>query len=312
MLIIRIILIVVILLIIAYLGIGAYAASVFTLPARNFNPELNPGKYGLEYEELRIPARNDKLEIAAWYIPSDQNQHAIILVHGKDNSRTNGFVDLFVPFAAKLHEAGFSVMMIDLRGHGQSADSRFYFGIKERQDVLGAVDWLEQHGYQAGKIGVLGYSLGAGSVIGAASEEQDIGAVWVDSAYADIRSVLVRSWVTVTGAPQVFMYSTEWMVRLLYGYDISAARPIDEIGKIAPRPIFLAHCQKDNLIPISHLDRLLAGAQNTQSWIITDCDQSNLSEPIVPDMYNNHAIGYYFQPDEYAQKVIQFFNESLE
>jgi len=56
-------------------------------------------------------------------------------VHGRDNSRTNGFCDQFVSFANQLHKAGFSVLMIDLRGHGQSADSRYTFGIKERQDI---------------------------------------------------------------------------------------------------------------------------------------------------------------------------------
>lgn len=303
---------VVIFLVIAYLGIGAYAASVLTLPVRNFNPALNPGVFNLEYEELSFPARGDGLQIAAWYIPSEQNQKVIILVHGRDNSRTNGFVDQFVPFANALHAAGFSVMMIDLRGHGQSADSRYYFGIKERQDILGAVDWLETQGYQSGKIGVLGYSLGAGSVIGAAAEEPDISAIWIDSAYADIRSVLERNWVTESGLPQVFLYATEGMVRLLYGYDIAASRPIDEIGRIAPRPIFMAHCQKDNMIPISHMDQLLTVAKNTQTWIIPNCDQHSVGLDLVPEKFNNHAIGYAIQPEEYGQKVIQFFNESLE
>lgn len=81
-------------------------------------------------------------------------------------------------------------MMIDLRGHGLSEDARSTFGITARRDVLGAVYWLEQRGYQAGNIGVLGYSLGAGSVIAAAAEEADIGAVWVDSLFADIQSVM--------------------------------------------------------------------------------------------------------------------------
>jgi len=300
-----------ILLIISYPVIGAVAASQLTLPKRVFDPALNPGVYHLDYEELRFPARNDGLEIAAWYIPSDLNQKAIILVHGRDNSRTNGFCDQFVSFANALHKGGFSVLMIDLRGHGQSADSRFSFGIKERQDVLGGVDWLEAHGYQPGRIGVLGYSLGAGSVIGAASEEQDIGAVWIDSAYADIKSVIERNWVTESGLPQVFLYSTEGMSRLLYGFDIAASRPIDEIGKIAPRPIFMTHCQEDNMILITHMDQLLTVAKNTQTWVNPDCDQQAIGKELVPEKYNNHAIGYCIQPDVYAQKVIGFFNGNL-
>jgi uncharacterized protein len=310
--IILIVLLLVILLIV-YLGIGAYAAAVLTKPDRNFDPALNPGAFNLEYEEFTYPARGDGVEIAAWYIPSEENERAIILVHGTNNSRTNGFIDQFVPFAARLHAAGFSVLMIDLRGHGQSGDARLTFGIKERWDILGGVDWLRARGYSPGKIGVLGYSLGAGSVIGATAEDEAIGAVWLDSAYVDIDSVLEHSWRTLSGLPQVFWYPTKWMARLLYGVDFNASRPVDEIGKIAPRPIFMAHCKKDPLILISHMDRLLAAAQNTKTWVIENCDERTLGleEEVVPKVFNNHAIGYYVQPEEYGRRVIQFFDESL-
>ena len=173
----RIGLILIVLLVVGYLSIGAVAASQLSVPKRIFDPDQNPSVFGLSYEEVRYPARNDGLEIAAWYLPSDDNEKVIVVVHGRDNSRTNGFCDEFVTFAKDLHHAGYSVMMIDLRGHGESAESRFYFGIKEYQDILGAVDWLEARGFQAGKIGVLGYSLGAASVIYAAAEEEDIGAI---------------------------------------------------------------------------------------------------------------------------------------
>jgi uncharacterized protein len=303
--------IVVIFLAVAYLGIGAVAANQLTLPKRVFDPAMNPGVFHLKYEDFKFPARNDGVEIAAWYIPSDENQKAIILVHGRDNSRSNGFGNQFVSFANVLHKAGFSVMMLDLRGHGESANARFSFGIKERNDILGGVDWLEARSYQPGKIGVLGYSLGAASVIGAASEAEDIGAIWIDSSYADIKSVIERNWVTESGLPQVFLYSTEAMIRFLYGYNITASRPIDEIGKIAPRPIFVAHCTQDNTIPISHMERLLSVAQNTQTWIITNCDQHTVGKDLVPEKLNGHALGYNIQPEVYEQKVIQFFKESL-
>ena len=104
------------------------------------------------------------------------------------------------------------------------------------------------------------------------------------------------------------------MVRVLYGFDIAASRPIDDVGKIAPRPIFLAHCQEDNLIPISHMQRLLEVAQNTQTWVIPDCDIHTLSAAPAdfPEAFNNHAIGYPLNPDEYLQKVTQFFDQNLE
>jgi pimeloyl-ACP methyl ester carboxylesterase len=298
----------------AYLGVSAYAASVLTKPERNIDKvKYNPGVYGMEYEEFTFPARVDGLNIAAWYIPSKENQRVIILVHGSNNSRTNGFLDKFVEFASNLHKAGFSVMMIDLRGHGESPDVRFTFGVKERRDVLGAVDWLESRGYQAGKIGVLGYSLGAGSIIGAAAEEPDIGAVWADSLYADFKPVLEQGVPKAVGLPKILVPAVEVMVKLFYGYDITASRPIDEIGKIAPRPIFLAHCQNDGLIPISNMEQLLRAAPYAETWTIANCDvhTAEVQPEGFSEGFNNHAIGYYLNPEEYISKVIRFFDENL-
>jgi pimeloyl-ACP methyl ester carboxylesterase len=305
----------VIFLIVAYLGVSAYAANAFTQPQRNIDIDrYNPGVYSLDYEEFTLPARVDGLQIAAWYIPSEENQRVIILVHGYGNSRTNGFLDKFVSFASRLHDAGFSVMMIDLRGHGLSEDARYTFGVKERRDILGAVDWLEQRGCQADKIGVLGYSLGADSIVGAAAEEPDIGAVWVDSLFADIESVLDNGWTGVTELPKPFLYSTRVMIRLFYGYDIAASRPIDEIASIAPRPLFMAHCQNDNLIQISQMNQLLAVAQVTDTWLIPNCDihTTDLNPDGFLEIFNNHAIGYPLNPDEYTQKVVLFFDQGLE
>lgn len=309
----RVLIGIVVVVVVASLGISVYAASALTRPQRKIEKSINPGVYGLEYEEFTYPARIDGMKIAAWYIPSDENQRAIILVHGWNDSRTNAFLKQFVKFASDLHKAGFSVMMIDLRGHGESADSRFTFGIKERRDVLGAVDWLEGRGYLPGKIGMLGYSLGAGSVIGAAAEEPDIGAVWVDSLYTDVKPPVERGATSIYGLPKFLVYTSQAMIRLLYGYNIAASRPIDEIGKIAPRPIFLAHCQHDELIPVSNMQQLAAVAQNVQTWIIPNCDASQLKEvpADLPKLFYNHALGYPLNPEEYTQKVVQFFDQTI-
>ena len=86
------------------------------------------------------------------------------------------------------------------------------------------------------------------------------------------------------------------MIRLRYGYDIFASQRINEIGKISPRPIYLAHCVQDKIIPLAHMDKLLTVAKNTQTWRIPVCE---------------HAYGYKIVPAENNQKAIQFFDESL-
>ena len=108
------------------------------------------------------------------------------------------------------------------------------FGITERDDVLGAVDFLQERGFQPGSIGVLGVSLGSATSIGATAEEPAIGALVVDSAFAEVHPVIQEQWRGASGLPNLFLAPTRWMIRLMYGYDLAASRPVDEIGGIAP------------------------------------------------------------------------------
>jgi hypothetical protein len=56
---------------------------------------------------------------------------------------------------------------------------------------------------------------------------------------------------------------------------------------------------------------LLAVAQEAQPRVIPVYDQHSVGKALVSEKYNNHAFGYCVQPDEYAQKVSQFFDENL-
>ena len=203
----------------------------------------------------------------------------------------------FLDLAQALHEAGFSVLMIDLRGHGQSAESRFTFGRLERRDVLSAIDFLLERGHQPGKIGLIGTSMGAASVIGAAAEDQAVGAVATDSLFAEIYPVVKGMWVEKSGLPMIFLYPTMWMFSIQNGYDLASARPIDEIGQIAPRPLLMIHCQVDTDVPVEHFQRLQQAAPWAETWLVQEC---------------RHAEIYEFVPQEYNQKMVTFFTEGLQ
>jgi pimeloyl-ACP methyl ester carboxylesterase len=291
----------VVVLIAGYLSIGAIAANKLTIAERMFTDDT-PLKHGMSYEDVTFPAREDGLEIAAWYIPAGENQSAaespaIIMVHGWNASRTNGFNQHFLDLAQALNQANFAVLMIDLRGHGQSADSHFTFGRLERRDVLAALDYLAERGHQPGKIGLIGTSMGAASVIGAAVESQAVGAVATDSLFAEIYPVIQGLWEEQSGLPMIFLHPTRWMFWVENGYDIASARPIEEIGQIAPRPLLLISCQKDTYIPQDQFRRLEQAAPWAQAWSVADC---------------RHAEIYEFVPDEYNQRMVAFFKAGLE
>lgn len=174
----------------AYLAVGGVAANALTVPKRQFDAQNTPARLGLAFDDVRFPSRGDGVQIAGWYIPSSASRRALVLVHGRDASRTVEFAGAFVDLAAMLQKGGYNVLMIDLRGHGQSGDGRYSFGLNERRDVEGAVDWLLNKGFAPGSIGVLGVSLGAASAVGATADEPRIGALVTDSAFAEFCPVL--------------------------------------------------------------------------------------------------------------------------
>ncbi len=221
---------------------------------------------------------------------------ALLLVHGKDVSRATELGGNFVRLAAALNNSGFAVLMIDLRGHGQSGDAHLSFGIDERRDIAGAVDWLKGQGFQARRIGVLGISMGAATAIGAAAEDQDIGAVVADSGYAEIYPVIEQNWRAASGLPSFFLPSTRIMGRLLLGYDLASAQPVAEIGKVAPRPVLIIHNVRDRLIPVNHARRLAAAYPLAETWEVAD---------------GEHAQAYFADPQAYTDRVATFFRRSL-
>ncbi|HEX5692804.1 MAG TPA: alpha/beta fold hydrolase [Roseiflexaceae bacterium] len=285
----------VVLLLVAYVGISALAANILTTPRRAWS-EQTPASLGLEFRDTTFPARGGDVTIAGWFIPHASAQRAIVLVHGKDSSRTEEFGGHFVDLAAGLYQRGFAVLMIDMRGHGLSGDAHFSFGLNERRDVEGAVDWLKSQGFQPGRIGVLGISMGAAASIGAAVDDSDIGALVEDCSYAEILPVIQAQWRGASGMPDFFLPSTLLMGRILFGYDVATARPVDEIGRLAPRPLLIIHGTADRLVPLAHAEQLHVAYPTAEFWQIPGA---------------GHARSFEANPQTYVERVAGFFDRNL-
>jgi fermentation-respiration switch protein FrsA (DUF1100 family) len=281
-------------LLLAYIVIAAYAAHVLTTPRREplqGNPQLTLGQ---PYQEISFLARGEAVALSGWFIPGSSDR-AIIFVHGKDGCRTCGLEKSALLLAGRLQQRGFNILMFDLRGHGQSGDGRFTFGLRERNDVLGAVDWLLTRGFQAGKIGIHGESMGAAAAIGAAATEPAIGALVSDSSFAELMPVLESEFPKASGLPSFFLPPIMLFGSLLVGEDVASSRPIEELPRIAPRPIFIAHAINDPVIPVEHAERLAALA--------------GVEPLLIPA--STHMGAFSYSPLPYAQAVGDFFDVAL-
>ncbi len=283
----------------AYLAIGYISADRFSTITRHALKD-SPAVYAVAFADVTFTPRGEStLELRGWLLPNAVSEDVIILVHGfgLGGCRSCDFKERFTEFAAQLHGRGFNVLMFDLRGHGQSSDARYTFGLREQRDVLGAVDFLREQGFQAGRIGVLGSSMGGAASILATASEPAIGALVTDSAFADLDYLLQREFPRRSGLPAWLLPGVYMMSQFVTGEDVSAARPEQAIGLIAPRPLLIIHGDADELVPVDHSARLAAAAPQAEIWVVPGA---------------THVESWVLLQDTYVDRVAAFFRDGLQ
>ncbi len=271
-----------------------------------------PDTYGLDTtrwampapEEVSLPSRDPEIDIAGWWLPAaaganDGPAPAVIVVHGFTACRHDHAV--LLP-AGMLHRAGFSVLLMDLRDHGDSTreDGRFAGGTDEYRDVLGAWDWLRaEQGLEPSSIGLLGISLGAATVLLAAGEEPGVAAVWEDSSYAELGTAIDAE-LRREGYPTFLAPGGVLVARVVSGDDLVSYSPIDAVGRLDGRPLFITHGTKDTRLSVEYGHRLEAAARTeggtVGTWFV---DGAEHTEAMVID------------PSGYERRLTEFFGESL-
>jgi pimeloyl-ACP methyl ester carboxylesterase len=276
-----------------FLGISVYLGHSMTDIERVPITET-PALYGLDYEEISFPSRVDELTLYGWYLPAEGDE-VIVMVHGAEQHRADPSVKM-LDIACGLVEHGYNVVMFDMRGHGESEGERMSAGYFEVRDLGGAVDYVKGLGFE--EIGVLGFSMGGATAIMTAADCDDIDGVVADSAYADLNDMVEPQFAERTFFPKFFLRPLLFMVKMMYGIDFTAVKPVEVVGDIAPRPILFIQGELDDTVPPAHAHNLLAASSNplNQLWLISDC---------------GHVEAYVSYPEDYMDMVTAFFDEAL-
>lgn len=253
------------------------------------------------YDTVSFPSRDPAMTISAWYAPAaTPASRTVIVVHGLGDCKRHPQVLLA---AGMLHRHGFGVLLVDLRNHGDSTveDGRYWGGVKEHRDVLGAWDWLQREkGLDARTIGLMGFSMGASTVMDAAGVEPRVAAVWEDSGLAD-PLVAIQEELERKGYPGFVSYSGVLMIRLLAGIDVLDPSPDGAASRLAGRPVFIVHGDADRSMYVHHATDLAAairqhGGGNVEVWIVHGAA---------------HIDAIRVQPDAYEQRLVAFFTTHL-
>jgi uncharacterized protein len=137
------------------------------------------------YEEIHI--ESEGLRLRGWLARSDGTRPAAIVVHGLGDS-----IESYTPLANALRGRGHSVLLLDLRGHGGSADSRTTLGDHEREDVRAGIARLQGEGLAKSGVILFGHSMGAVAVLRAAAGRSEVRAVIVEAPFDTLRETIAH------------------------------------------------------------------------------------------------------------------------
>lgn len=136
------------------------SSQIIFLQAQENRPEG-----ALEAQIVRIPAA-DGLEIVADFYQQTAAAPAVILVHMLGNQRSS-----YAPLIPLLvDEQHYTVLNIDMRGHGETGGSKDWPAAEQDMQVL--FDWLrQQSGVDSTRMAVIGASIGSNiAIIGCGHE----------------------------------------------------------------------------------------------------------------------------------------------
>jgi dipeptidyl aminopeptidase/acylaminoacyl peptidase len=266
------------------------AAAEWTHPTRKPVTE-NPSAYGLAYEDVSL-ATEDGLHLAAWYVPS-RGGPALVVLHGIHGNRAND-----LEFVGQLVQRGYSVLIPDLRAHGDSDGEVSTLGYREVRDVRAATDYLKgRPDVDPERIGIYGPSMGAAVAIMAAAEIPELKVVVADSSFASVEWLVGNQFEKLEQVPGWIAPLVVTMGSLQMGVDARRIAPIEQVARISPRPLMIIHGEADETFLVQNATLLAEAAQEPKEvWI----------DPGV-----THARLWASDPQAYVDRVAGFFDRTL-
>jgi pimeloyl-ACP methyl ester carboxylesterase len=138
----------------AILGASVWLAGSILVQPTNHEVRRPPG---FDANPVSIPAPGHF--IAGWWANTGGSSPVVLLLHGIRDDRAT-----MAPRAQLLRANGFSTLLIDLQGHGETPGTEITFRLRESADVVAALAWIKKEA-PGRRVGVVGCSMGDAAVL---------------------------------------------------------------------------------------------------------------------------------------------------
>lgn len=171
-------------------------------------------------------------ELVGWVADRKGSCGSIVLLHGRGANRL-----ALVQRAKLLFDAGYSIVLFDLSGHGESGGAIQGFGYTEGQDAARIIAFARQR-FPGERLGAVGSSLGAAAFVFAA-QQAPADAYVLEQLYASLRETTAwRMPFHFWRGLQADVLLAQMPLRL--GLSADNAKPVDRLGKIGEPLMLLA------------------------------------------------------------------------
>lgn len=251
------------------------------------------------YEEEMTSEWQIKLDgetlVAREYHNSVETHQWVIAVHGY---RSSGKRDMSFP-ALKFSEAGYNVLVIDLRAHGSSTGEKIGMGWLEKEDVKAWINEVIRRDDQA-EIVLFGGSMGAATIMMASGDKlpDQVKLLVADCGYSSVYSEfsdMLTSALKLPATPILFFANIFSQKRL--GFSLKEASCVTQLAK-NERPLLLIHGTKDKFVPQEAMAVNLAATKGVkESLLVKDAP---------------HLSSWIYEEDRYFETVFAFVQKHLE
>ncbi len=266
--------------------LGAYGAwkmgSHFT---QSVNKSIDSPNVGIEYKKVALNSASGT-HIIGWLFDAGKDMPSIAVFHGLGSNK-----GVMLERTQFLVEAGFNVLLIDFRGHGESLADQITFGAKESLDVDAAVRYLRQ-AYPGKKVGVIGISMGgAASLLG--DSPADIDALVLEGVYSTIEQAIRNRMDILTGlfSPVVTPVLTLQLKPRL-GVEAGELDPVKAIGQFK-RPIYIIGGDQDRKTLPFETQALYDMANEPKTlWMVKGAKHGNLHR-YAGETYETNILNFF-------------------
>lgn len=245
------------------------------------------------FEEVTITS-HDGLELFGRYYHTQDGAPLAIGFHGYRSSYLTDFCG-----GSELSlSLGQNLLLIDQRSHGRSQGKTISFGIQERRDLLGWVNYaIERFGPDV-KILLYGVSMGGATVLMAPGPDlpKNVKGIIADCPYAVPEDIIVHVGKGMRFPAAFTRYASRLGARIYGGFNLNEYNAI-RAARDSQVPTLIIHGEADDFVPAAMSEQ------------VQQANPKTIRRYTFPNA--GHAMSYLTDTPRYGQLVQDFMKEVL-